>query len=896
VLLAAGCQKSHDLLLTVRSAGPIDTLAIKVKDTASGSTVLERSGEKVDLPVAAEDPSVSSLALKVAIEFSHAGSYLVFLRGTLGSVSPQAALRLYAIDGITRDELELRPVASDDDGDGDGVPRCGGSFDGCDGASCDQLDCNDKDPFVGPFGRETCGNGKDDDCSAGCDGAGGSAGDEACADADGDGASGSQDCDDSDPCRASTIKEEKNFCKTEEAVFPLLPQTCLDKLAAEGKTLEPPYCGDGIDEDCNGSDVACVTDEDCDGYPAAKDCDDKDPKVNPAAVEVCDGKDNNCDGKIDEGCYPCDVDGDGYAAIGNRDPSCKLPKTDPDDLDSGINPGTTSTTSGAEGGSVLGALRETCSTRTVKNSTTRALIRERDVDHDGDGLAASEDGCPSLECDADGDGFMNASCSPPKSKLDCDDTDPHTFPGAPDKCGDGIAQNCISDSDCSCDKDGDGYCSPDDCNDSDATIHPWATEVCDHVDNDCDGLTDEGNPDASGKPIDTNVKLCNDDNDGECAPACSPAGSAGCSSAGKTLSGVCACSAVTPTSTRDKDNRVACTGEDLSASASPRCFGATQPTAELCNGLDDNCKDGTTDDGAGECSSSETCCTGGCKDLKTDASSCGQCDEACTVDSDTCVSGGCVCGHAGTGACASGLTCTTGTCSCDTGSGSACKGCCDGTSTCVGLGSAQSSTLCGKGGALCQSCDDGNDCTKSDLCSATGVCTHTNAANGTACTGTGGSSGKCLSGTCCTGCVSGSTCAAGTSKSVCGSGGAACTACSAVACKAVSCSSGSCDSSTAASDGTACTGGTCVGGTCCTGCVSGSSCLTGDKTTACGKAGASCSTCSANETCTAHVCTCTGCLSGGTCYAGTSDARCGKDGAACASCTSPKQCKAQVCK
>ena len=41
------------------------------------------------------------------------------------------------------------------------------------------------------------------------------------------------------------------------------------------------------------------------------DCDDADASIHPndGLAEICDGKDQNCDGAIDEGC---DDDGDGY--------------------------------------------------------------------------------------------------------------------------------------------------------------------------------------------------------------------------------------------------------------------------------------------------------------------------------------------------------------------------------------------------------------------------------------------------------------------------------------------------------------------------------------------------------------------------------------------------------
>jgi hypothetical protein len=65
---------------------------------------------------------------------------------------------------------------------------------------------------------------------------------------------------------------------------------------------EIPY--DGIDQDCNGSDL---TDVDGDGFDSVRvggpDTDDNNPAINPNAPEICgDGLDNNCNGQIDEGC------------------------------------------------------------------------------------------------------------------------------------------------------------------------------------------------------------------------------------------------------------------------------------------------------------------------------------------------------------------------------------------------------------------------------------------------------------------------------------------------------------------------------------------------------------------------------------------------------------------
>ncbi|HND32965.1 MAG TPA: FG-GAP-like repeat-containing protein, partial [Myxococcota bacterium] len=49
------------------------------------------------------------------------------------------------------------------------------------------------------------------------------------------------------------------------------------------------------------------------------------------------------------------------------------------------------------------------------------------------------------------------------------------------------------------DTDGDGYCTDRDCNDNSAAINPAATETCDSVDNDCDGLIDDADTNVSGR-------------------------------------------------------------------------------------------------------------------------------------------------------------------------------------------------------------------------------------------------------------------------------------------------------------------------------------------------------------------------------------------------------------
>ena len=113
--------------------------------------------------------------------------------------------------------------------------------------------------------------------------------------------------------------------------------------------------------------------------------------------------------------------------------------------------------------------------------------------------------------DGDGDGYYDDNiddvCS---GKNDCNDSDGSINPGATEICDDTIDNDCNGDIDladayCSDDKDGDDYTpSENDCNDNDASINPGATEVCDDgIDNDCDDDIDSADSKCSSSDSST---------------------------------------------------------------------------------------------------------------------------------------------------------------------------------------------------------------------------------------------------------------------------------------------------------------------------------------------------------------------------------------------------------
>ena len=184
-----------------------------------------------------------------------------------------------------------------------------------------------------------------------------------------------------------------------------------------------------------------IIDADSDGFLSDVDCNDDDASINPGANEICDGVDNDCDELIDndddsleaDAWYP-DLDADGFGA-GEAVYSCDSVDghvdnmEDCDDADAAFSPDA----------------EEVCD----------------GVDNDCDGLIDDEDEIdPNLlfeaYVDSDGDGFGDPStvffaCETPDGAVDIGE----------------------------------------DCDDTDASTYPDATEQCDGLDNDCDALIDE---------------------------------------------------------------------------------------------------------------------------------------------------------------------------------------------------------------------------------------------------------------------------------------------------------------------------------------------------------------------------------------------------------------------
>jgi hypothetical protein len=254
---------------------------------------------------------------------------------------------------------------------------------------------------------------------------------------------------------------------------------------------------DGKDSNCDGRlDFAADVDVDGDTYPACAECNDNNPAINPGVIEgpfgdpsCSDGEDNDCDGFFDIGepsCQsPCfDEDGDGYYSTASL-PACTFPLDDCDDINPAINPG---------------ALDDNCN----------------DIDEDcslvaDDGYISTPTNCGLGVCASTGvlnclaGGILDNTCvagSPTEvPEVTCSDTADNDCDGLTDGADPDCSLFCV-------DVDGDGYGVVDhidctnagtDCDDSNAAINPGASDItCNGIDENCAGGPDEGYvPDAS---------------------------------------------------------------------------------------------------------------------------------------------------------------------------------------------------------------------------------------------------------------------------------------------------------------------------------------------------------------------------------------------------------------
>ncbi len=345
-------------------------------------------------------------------------------------------------------------------------------------------DCDDLDPTAFPTAAETC-DGADDNCDGTKDNNAVDAKDQ-WPDVDDDGHG------DPDGVAVKACAPPAGYSAADD--------DCDDSDAATYAGAPEPDCTDPIDYNCDG--LTGFVDSDLDTFAACVDCDDTDPAAHKGAVEVCNGKDDDCDGTVDKGATNAtvwyrDLDNDGHGDTNASVSACAAPagyvasKDDCDDLDRTAYPGAAEVCDGVD---------DDCD-GTKDDGVTLTFYADTDADGYG-ALAAPVQAC------AQPSGYVGNS-------TDCDDKKGVVHPGQFEVC-DGFDDNCDGKSDdataidaaqwgIDSDKDGHGsalslskacvaptgYATPDDCNDADSTVFPSATEYCDNIDHDCDTLKNE---------------------------------------------------------------------------------------------------------------------------------------------------------------------------------------------------------------------------------------------------------------------------------------------------------------------------------------------------------------------------------------------------------------------
>ncbi|MEE2751565.1 MAG: MopE-related protein, partial [Myxococcota bacterium] len=373
------------------------------------------------------------------------------------------------------------------------------------------LDCSPTDPDAHPNALEFC-DGHDDDCDGEIDEADAENTTLWYRDLDSDGFGDVTQV--ADACDAPTgfVAVADDCQDTDGTVFPQATELC-----------------DGLDNDCDGQIPDVELDHDADQYvecsvdgggwdgvsiQGGDDCLD-DPgeldasQVHPNATELCDGRDNDCDGLVSP--EENDDDGDGYVECvvdsGGWDGTLVITDGgDCDDLLDSVFPGVPE---------VCDGLDNDCS-GVVDDFASDAITFYQDADGDGFGTSTAT----TAAC-AQPSGYVSSS-----GDEDCDDSDPGISPAAAEVCDAGdVDEDCdgqtddndpegaLGPTDWYFDGDLDGFgdpnvspnsaCDPsgtftadnaDDCDDGNDDINPAENELCSTpgVDDDCDGTPDEG--------------------------------------------------------------------------------------------------------------------------------------------------------------------------------------------------------------------------------------------------------------------------------------------------------------------------------------------------------------------------------------------------------------------